>query len=90
MSEFNAKQLENCRESLGHSQASFARKLNTPYSTYRDWEEGNSRIPGVVEVAVKLLMERDRWATQKAVDKAMEKFDRDHPNGIISEREEGE
>jgi len=80
-------ELETYRKSLGHTEYSMAKLLDTPYSTYRDWEDGTSRIPGAVGVAVKLLAERDKWVTITAIDKAMAKFDRDHPQGIVSEGE---
>lgn len=87
MSEFSAETLESYRKSLCHSERSFAKELHTPYSTYRDWESGKSRIPGVVGVAVRLLAGRDKWVTLKAVDKAIGMFDRDYPHGIMSERQ---
>lgn len=43
------------RNRLGLSQCEAARLLKTPLDTYQNWEQGRSRIPGVVGVATKLL-----------------------------------
>lgn len=52
--------LKSHRRTLGLNQTEMARRLQTPYRTYQDWERGSRRIPGVCIVAVELLLERDR------------------------------
>jgi DNA-binding transcriptional regulator YiaG len=41
------------RNGLGLTQPEAARVLNTPLGTYRRWEQGTRRIPGIVAVATK-------------------------------------
>ncbi|GFO67909.1 hypothetical protein GMLC_14880 [Geomonas limicola] len=58
------EQLKASRRQLGLNQAEMAQQLRTPYRTYQDWERGTRRIPGVCEVAVELLVKKDRWVMQ--------------------------
>lgn len=43
------------RKKSGLSQAEFARRINTPAATLRDWEQGRSQPPGGVLCLLKLL-----------------------------------
>ena len=33
-----------------------AKKLNTPYDTYKDWKSGRNKMPGCAYVAIELWM----------------------------------
>lgn len=46
------------REQLGWTQEDAAERLKTPVGTYRRWEQGSRRVPGIAEVATALLTER--------------------------------
>ena len=48
-------QLKQRRQELGLSQPQMARELNTPLSTYRKWEQGARRVPGIVVVAIEKI-----------------------------------
>lgn len=75
-SAFTAAELKACREKLGRDMAEMAFELNTPLRTYQDWEYGKSRIPGICEITVGLLLEKDRWATERALQAAIDSYDR--------------
>jgi len=57
-------ELKAARQKLGLNQIELARRLATPYRTYQDWEGGRRSIPGVVAVAVELLIQRDAIVMQ--------------------------
>ena len=60
-------QLEEARVKLCLTKTKTARLLNTPRSTYVKWERGESRVPGIVEVAfeeVKRIVAKDRWGSK--------------------------
>lgn len=40
--------------------ADMARRLQTPYRTYQNWELRAGDVPGIVSAAVTMLVERDR------------------------------
>ena len=48
------------RHELGLNRVEMAQQLRTPYRTCVDWERGTRRIPGVAEVAIEGLLEKDR------------------------------
>lgn len=75
-------ELKAARKLLGLPQPEMANLLKTPLRTYQGWEQGETRIPGVAEVAVELLQQRDKWATDRTVSIVAAKIDLDHPNGI--------
>lgn len=79
---FSADSLKVAQDSLEISSAEMSRALNTPLRTYQDWLAGKSRIPGVVEVAVTLLIERVNWSVSKVINESNERIRRDFPNGI--------
>lgn len=58
------EQLKTSRRELGLNKREMAKALRTPYRSYVDWERGDRRIPGVCEVAVELLVKKDRWVMQ--------------------------
>lgn len=62
------EQLAAARRALGMNRAEMARTLRTPYRTYQDWESGKRPIPGVVAVAMDLLVEKDRWVTRTIIE----------------------
>lgn len=47
--------LRQTRQKTGLSQAEFARRINTPAATLRDWEQGRFKPPGGVLCLLKLL-----------------------------------
>lgn len=51
-----AADLREARETLGLSQPQMADALATPIGTYRGWEQGRYKIPGVVAVGLKCLL----------------------------------
>ena len=55
-----ANELSAARRTLGLTRVQMAMQLETAYPTYRDWERGVNRIPGVCKVAVDGLLYRDR------------------------------
>jgi transcriptional regulator with XRE-family HTH domain len=48
----NDKELTARRKAMKITAREMARRLKTPNSTYKNWENGISRIPGIVEVAI--------------------------------------
>ena len=72
-----AEEFKKARQALGLKQTELAAAMETPYRTLQDWEAGKNRIPGVAAVALRLLQERDRWATERALAAALEQFKRD-------------
>lgn len=56
--------LKAARRELGLNQTEMAKQLRTSRSGYVKWERGERPIPGVCEVAVELLLQKDRWVMQ--------------------------
>ena len=50
--------LKSSRASLGLSQPQLAAAIGHPVASVRNWEQGRRRIPGSVEVVVKMLLEK--------------------------------
>lgn len=50
-----SEELKEARLRMGLNIKQMSEVLNTPYRTYQDWELGNRRIPGIVDVAIKAL-----------------------------------
>ncbi len=48
-------ELRAYRISTGFNVKQMAKMLNTPYRTYQDWELGNRKIPGIVDVVISEL-----------------------------------
>jgi len=48
-------ELKEAREKLGLTIHEMAKALNTPYSTYVKWENGDRRVPGICKVAIKAV-----------------------------------
>jgi DNA-binding transcriptional regulator YiaG len=61
-----ATELKQARIALKCNPTEMAEILRTPKRTYVGWEANEGRIPGVVELAMELLQQRDQWATAKA------------------------
>lgn len=55
----NSRELRNIRIELKLTQEQIAAALNTPVSTYRKWERGDRRVPGIIEVALVTVRERE-------------------------------
>jgi len=53
-------ELKAARRELGLNKVEMAQALKTKYRTYVPWDRGTTPIPGAVEVAVGLLLEKDR------------------------------
>lgn len=49
--------LKQARLTMGLNIKQMAARLQTPYRTYQDWELGNRRIPGIVNVTIALMEE---------------------------------
>ncbi len=49
--------LIEARRALDLSQARFAKLIDTPVATLRDWEQGRSRVPGSVRVLCRIAIE---------------------------------
>ena len=71
------EKLKYFRKKYSLSQAQISEFLHTPMRTYQDWEYGEVRIPGIVDVAIKaievVLLDQGRAAkitadTQEALD----------------------
>ena len=67
-------ELKKARRELGLNMAEMAKQLRTPYRTYVPWERGTSPIPGACEVAVELLVQKDRWVMQAITEKLAKDF----------------
>lgn len=50
--------LKSARASLGLSQPQLAAAIGHPVASVRNWEQGRRRIPGSVDVLVKMLLEQ--------------------------------
>ena len=48
----DAKELIEARQKLGLDITEMAKALKTPRGTYVKWENGERRVPGIVEVAL--------------------------------------
>jgi DNA-binding transcriptional regulator YiaG len=57
----NSAELIAVRRTLGLNKTQMAATLRTPYRTYQEWENGGRRIPGIAQVAMELLQQKDRW-----------------------------
>lgn len=62
------------RKELGLNQKEMAGSLRTKRRTYQDWERGLNPIPGICEVAVELLVKKDRWVMQAIKEKLANRF----------------
>jgi putative transcriptional regulator len=47
--------LREARRKTGMSQSEFARRIKTPVSTLRDWEQGRFSPPGIATVLARLI-----------------------------------
>jgi hypothetical protein len=54
-----ADQLRAAQRKLGCKPSDMMQVLKTPRRTYQDWLSGRRPIPGIAEVAVTLLLEKD-------------------------------
>jgi transcriptional regulator with XRE-family HTH domain len=79
--------LKTIRISWNYSQGEFAETLRVPYTTYRDWESGKSRIPGYLALLLDLVKERTDRLTKEIIARAEERIRREYPDGIMSEIE---
>lgn len=78
--EMTPAELAASRKKLGLNQTEISKSIKTPYRTYQDWEAGQRRIPGVCEVAVELLLVKDRWVMQNIQTKVEKMMDEDGPS----------
>jgi DNA-binding XRE family transcriptional regulator len=51
----NRKRLIAARTALGYTREQMADELLTPFHTYRAWEYGRHRVPGVATLAAEIL-----------------------------------
>lgn len=47
-----SEELKKKRLDLGLTQSQLAEYLKTPYKTYVQWERGQRRVPGLLEIAL--------------------------------------
>lgn len=69
-----AEELEAARLKMKLDQTAMSLLLETPYTTYQDWEAGRSRIPGAAKVAANLLTQRDQWLTADIIQRVTDKY----------------
>ena len=62
-------ELTAARERMGLNMSQMAKQLKTKYRTYQDWEYGRRRIPGIVEAAVELLLQKDAWLMRRTEER---------------------
>lgn len=77
-----AEELRAARRVLGLNKVQMAMQLETAYPTYRDWELGINRIPGVCKVAVDGLLYRDRLFMEKIKNSFTNKKCHDLPESV--------
>jgi putative transcriptional regulator len=58
--------LRQARKATGLSQSEFARRIETPVATLRDWEQGRFAPPGAVTVLARLISRHPKWADELA------------------------
>lgn len=76
------EKLKSERLSLRLERSEMAEMLETPASTYNDWESGRSAIPGIVNVAIRVIKQEDRPKMASVVAKILDRIERNHPAGI--------
>jgi putative transcriptional regulator len=58
--------LRQARKATGLSQDEFARCINTPVSTLRDWEQGRFSPPGAATTLAQLITKHPQWVKELA------------------------
>ncbi|MCL2345518.1 MAG: helix-turn-helix domain-containing protein [Desulfobulbus sp.] len=59
--------LRQARKATGLSQSEFAKRIETPVATLRDWEQGRFTPPGAVKALARLIARHPQWADELAV-----------------------
>ncbi len=67
------KELQKIRKDLGMTQKALSEALNTPLRTLQDWEYGERRIPGILEIALACLKKKGRPSAVKKASKKTKK-----------------
>jgi hypothetical protein len=71
-----ASELREASVKLGHDNLKqTAAVLGVKYRTFQDWIGSKSSVPDLCAVAVRLMLEKDKWATDKAVGTAVSGYD---------------
>jgi transcriptional regulator with XRE-family HTH domain len=78
------EKLKTIRKTWNYSQPEFAELLGTKLRTYQDWEQGKSRIPGIIGLTLVLLRDRDERITKVVLDRAAARIAEEYPAGIPS------
>ncbi|MDR2000553.1 MAG: helix-turn-helix domain-containing protein [Zoogloeaceae bacterium] len=56
--------MRQARKTAGLSQSEFARAINTPVATLRDWEQGRFPPPGTATVLARLITKHPQWTKE--------------------------
>ena len=66
--EYTSEQLliQQTRKKLGLSQQRFARLINTPVATLRDWEQGRSNPPGAAVTLCHMLSRHPEYLLEES------------------------
>ncbi len=59
--------LREARAKMGLAQKEFAKRIDTPPATLRDWEQGRFKPPGAVMCLIRLLMKHPELSDELAV-----------------------
>jgi putative transcriptional regulator len=58
--------MRQARQATGLSQIEFARRIDTPVATLRDWEQGRFVPPGAVTTLARLIVKHPQWTDELA------------------------
>lgn len=84
------EEFKNMRIALKYGMNDLSAALDTPVRTLRDWEAGKNKIPGVVSVAMGLLLERAEGFDRVLKARIEASLDRKFPAGIPSDNHDEE
>jgi len=56
--------IRQARQATGLSQIEFARCIDTPVATLRDWEQGRFAPPGIATALARLIAKHPQWAKE--------------------------
>jgi len=56
--------IRQARKAAGLSQIEFARRIETPVATLRDWEQGRFAPPGAATVLARMIARHPQWAKE--------------------------
>ncbi|MDR0274136.1 MAG: helix-turn-helix domain-containing protein [Burkholderiaceae bacterium] len=56
--------MRQARKATGLSQSEFARRIDTPVATLRDWEQGRFAPPGAATALARVISRHPQWADE--------------------------